>query len=132
MIHGIGTDIVDINRIKQVYLNNPDKFVNKILSSSEQAIFNSLQLESDKIDYLATRWAAKEAVVKAIGTGFRDGMYLAEISISNNKHGRPEVVFSEPAADILTQKFIGSKYSVHISLSGEKSFAIAYCIIEIL
>ena len=95
MIYGIGTDIVKIARIKELYENYDEKFVNKILSEKELDIFHGFPLKRRRIAYLTKRFAAKEAFVKALGTGFRDDINFASISVYNNKLGRPNLELKE-------------------------------------
>lgn len=134
MIFGIGTDIVENSRIASLYNKAPKQFVAKILAESEQEIFNNIFKDAKKIIYLATRWAAKEAIVKAIGTGFRDGFYLPEIAISNNQHGRPEVILSSSAEDNLKKLLLNinktDRFHLYISLSGERNYATAMAVLE--
>jgi len=126
MIYGIGTDIVKIARIKELYENYGEKFVNKILSEKELDIFHGFPLKRRRIAYLAKRFAAKEAFVKALGTGFRDDINFASISVYNNKLGRPNLELKENIKSYLPKN---SKY--YISLSDEEDLVMAVVIIEV-
>lgn len=88
MISGIGCDIVDIARIKKVCLRQP-KFCETVLSESEQPVY-AVRCEASEergYRYLASRWAAKEAFSKALGTGFAEPVNFSDISILNNELG---------------------------------------------
>lgn len=126
MIYGIGTDIVKIARIKELYENYDEKFVNKILSEKELDIFHGFPLKRRRIAYLTKRFAAKEAFVKALGTGFRDDINFASISVYNNKLGRPNLELKENIKSYLPKN---SKY--YISLSDEEDLVMAVVIIEV-
>ena len=126
MIYGIGTDIVKIARIKELYENYDEKFINKILSAEELDIFHGFPLKRRRISYLAKRFAAKEAFVKALGTGFRDDINFTSISVYNNKLGRPNLELKENIKSYLPKN---SKY--YISLSDEEDLVMAVVIIEV-
>jgi len=130
MIHGIGTDIVAIKRFNTIYSKYPQKCHKKILSPIELTQFNKIKLLEKQIKFIATRWAVKEAFVKAIGIGFRNGLYLPQISIIKNTYGQPKIILSSLANNTLQKKFIDQKFNFHISLSDDSDYAIAYCIVE--
>ena len=91
MITGIGLDLVDLKRIDKILKKN-DKFSKRILSEREQKAFESLS-ESRKLEYLAGRFAAKEAYAKARGTGIREGCTFHQIEIINDELGKPIIYF---------------------------------------
>ncbi|KGR91832.1 4'-phosphopantetheinyl transferase [Ureibacillus massiliensis 4400831 = CIP 108448 = CCUG 49529] len=91
MIKGIGLDIIEIERIKKV--NEKEKFRNRILSNRELDVYNKLS-EQRKIEYLAGRFAAKEAYSKANGTGIREGCEFHQIEILNDELGKPTLYFN--------------------------------------
>ena len=120
-IYGVGTDIVDITRIKKSIKNK--KFINKIFSDRE--IKNS----KNKLDsYYAKRFAAKEAFSKAIGTGISEGISFNEISILNNDKGQPYIELLGKTKIIVNKKI--KKRKIFLSLSDEKKYAIATVIIN--
>lgn len=135
MIHGIGTDIVSINRIATIYSAHPVRFLSKLLSQIELSHFHLINNFDKKILYLAGRWAAKEAVVKALGTGFRHGLYLNQISIINNQSGQPNVLFSDSVKDNLSSLLglanIPTKFFIHLSLAHEVEYATSMAILEL-
>ena len=117
MIIGIGTDICDITRIQP-----GNGFANKILSDVELAL---LQKKSNKQAYLAKRFAAKEAIAKAFGTGIGKSISFKEITILNNDAGAPYVEIAQSAKEKLP-----AFSKIHISISDEKNYAIAYTVVE--
>lgn len=126
MIYGIGTDIVNIERIVALYKKDKDRFLLKILSEAEREMLSKIKLESQQIGYLAKRFAGKEAVSKALGTGIADGLNFSDIEILNNDKGQPYVNINN---NILTDKEITSE-QIKISLSDDAPFAVAFVVIE--
>ena len=121
---GIGTDIVKVSRIKRLLEKHGERFVQRILHQNELEIFH--QRKTSK-SYLAKRFAAKEALAKALGTGIAKGISFEEIEVINNKEGKPELILHGTASEIAKQ--IGVE-KLFISLSDEKKYAIAYVILE--
>lgn len=130
MILGIGTDIVNVTRLEKSdeFLL---RFIKRSLSEAEQHAMNvrCLSDTQSRALYLAKRFAAKEAVVKAIGTGFKDGIYLSDIEVFNDDNGRPTVALSGNAEKYL-RKICGKSFRVHLSLSDDYPFATAMAVIE--
>lgn len=120
MIIAIGTDIVEIQRIADAVERQGDKFVQRILTKSEIADY---QMRGNSMSFLAKRFAAKEAIAKALGTGIGRGISFQHMIISNNAEGAPQVELQDNAAERLTQ--LGGT-NVLLSLSDEKNYAIAY------
>lgn len=120
MINGIGTDICDINRIKDF-----SSLAEKILTKEEKSLFANKKTELLKKSFLAKRFAGKEAVSKAFGLGIGSKIGFKDISILNNKEGKPYVIISEKAKIKLP-----TFKTVHISLSDEKNFVTAFAIVE--
>ncbi|MFH2034851.1 MAG: holo-ACP synthase [Candidatus Zixiibacteriota bacterium] len=124
MIFGIGTDLIEVDRIaKQV--DGDTRFKEKIFSDREIAYCESFKV--NKAQHYAARYAAKEAFFKAIGTGYRGGLAFHEISIENDDQGRPEIVLTGKAKDFAIQHAFGK---IHISLSHLKDLASAIVTIE--
>src|SRR5687768_6884617 len=92
MIFGIGTDILQVERIQKVYERHGERFVPHLLTPEEEVLFRR---DSRTVRFLAMRFAAKEAIVKAMGTGFAHGMWLRDTGVVPNTWGRPEIVWSE-------------------------------------
>jgi len=120
MIFGIGTDIVRVARIEQSLARYGERFARRILTDAE---FTDFQKITRPAQFLAKRFAAKEATAKAMGTGFRNGLSLRHIGVAHDANGKPELKFSGVAADFL------DRYSIrnaHISLTDEKEYAVAF------
>ena len=99
MILGIGHDIVQIARIEEIYQKYEEKFLNKILHPLEQQIAKDFEPQK-LIRYLAKRYAAKEAISKAFGTGFRHGITFHDMAILNDENGKPYVKLYNAAQNI--------------------------------
>jgi holo-[acyl-carrier protein] synthase len=91
MIFGIGTDMVQLERVSAVYERHGEHFVRRLLLPEEEAIFRR---SKRPVRFLAMRFAAKEAIVKALGTGFSHGMWIRDTGFIQNSWGRPEVIWS--------------------------------------
>jgi|TARA_B110000259_G_scaffold151545_1_gene171283 holo-[acyl-carrier protein] synthase len=124
-IFGIGTDIVDIARIRKLLVKNR-KFKNRIFSTQEIKYCES---KVNKISSYSKRFAAKEAFAKALGVGIRKGVSFNEISIINNKNGAPFIELSGKTKTI-TKKITKKKNKIYLSLSDEKKYALATVIIS--
>jgi holo-[acyl-carrier protein] synthase len=120
MTKAIGTDIVEIKRIADALERQGDKFVQRILTASE---IEEYQARGNSVAFLAKRFAAKEAIAKALGTGIGRGISFQQLVTSNNLEGAPEVELQDTAAQRLTE--IGGT-KVLLSLSDEKNYALAY------
>lgn len=123
MIRGIGTDLVFIPRIQQLLDKFGDKAAQKILSEQEFADFKNA---SRPVAFLAKRFAAKEAAAKAFGCGFRAGLSLKHISVTNDVLGKPTLNFSEKAIELAAAQAITGSY---LSLSDDGDYASAYVIL---
>ena len=122
MIYGIGTDIVELSRIKKTYMRFGEKFTNRLLMPEEQSMY----LQSrNPIRFLAMRFAAKEAIVKAMGTGFSNGIWIRDTGIINDKLGKPLVIFSSRGQAVCKKLGFGES---HISLSDEAGLILAFSI----
>ena len=124
MVIGIGTDIVEIGKISDVLNRQGDKFVERILTESAHAQY---QQSHQKATFLAKRFAAKEAVAKALGTGIGHGVSFQDMVITNDVKGAPQISLSGGAAKILAKKE-GSV--VLISIADERDYAIAYAVLS--
>ncbi len=120
MIYGIGTDIVAVARMGANLERFGERFARRILAESE---WSGFELSVKKANYLAKRFAAKEAAVKAMGTGFVDGMVLSQISVEHDRKGKPLLCFQDRAAEIHSVLGIGT---AHLSLSDEDDYAVAF------
>ena len=125
MISGIGTDIVAIDRIARVIARHGDAFLEHVYTPEERAAAAS---RNDRTSYFAGRWAAKEALSKALGCGIGVNCTWQDITVRNGNKGKPEMELSGAAG--LTAGKLGIKH-VHLSLSHEKNLASATVILEI-
>lgn len=124
MVIGIGTDIVDVERIAGLWRRQGSRFAERLLSDSEL-----LEL-ADKAypeRFLAKRWAAKEAISKALGTGISQGVSFHDISIGHTELGQPLVVLTGIA--LQTAQNLGIQ-SWRLSISDEKNHAVAFAIAQ--
>lgn len=128
MIIGIGTDLVEIIRIETLLNQKGERFLDRIFTPSEQK--RGLK-SAHPASSLAKRFAAKEAVVKALGTGFRNGISLQDIEVTNEPQGKPMIVLTGKARETL-DSLTPSHYiaSLHLSLSDTQTHALAFVLIE--
>ena len=124
MIFGIGTDIVRVPRIQQDLERFGERFAERILTDKELAEFRKVK---HRANFLARRFAAKEAAVKALGTGFSQGIHLHEISVAHDDLGKPLLEFSGRALGFLREKGIAM---AHVSLADEADHAVAFVTLE--
>ena len=124
-ILGIGTDVVENQRIKNSIKNK--KFIKRVFSKKE---INLSKKYKNKLNYFSKRFAAKEAFAKAIGTGIRNGLNFSDISILNDKLGKPELHIMDKLNKILKNRFKSKKIETFLSLSDEKNYSIAFVIIQ--
>ena len=124
-ILGVGVDIIENSRIVKLLKNK--LFIERIFSSSE--ILNARKIK-DKKNYYSKRFAAKEAFAKSIGTGFREGINFKDISIINNKLGKPSFVITEKIKKIVKKQFRTTAFNFFLSISDEKKYSIAYVILQ--
>lgn len=119
---GLGTDIVEIKRFAET--GRRDKLAKRILTDAE---WQEYQAHSMPERYLAKRFAAKEAAVKAFGTGIGNGVGWQMVEVSNKQSGQPILDFSGQLAQLCQQRAITS---CHISISDEQNFAVATVVLE--
>ena len=124
MIFGIGTDIVNVQRMSDSLVRHGDRFARRILSTAEYEEFTS---QHNQAAFLAKRFAAKEAAVKAMGTGFRHGISLTHISVRHDRLGKPVLAFTDAAKKIMQENKVSASY---LSIADEKDFALAYVVLE--
>jgi len=124
MIVGVGVDIAETIRFENLYSRYGERIARRILTESEQVEFAR---RNNPASYLATRFAAKEAAAKALGTGFGCGVGYKSIEIKNNNQGRPILKFINLALELARQKQVEN---VFVSLSDEKHYVVAMVILE--
>ena len=128
MIYGIGTDICDIRRIRASFERHGERFARKILSDGELMTWKarSERWPDRGISYLATRFSAKEAFSKAIGTGMRMPMSWRHCEIAKASSGKPEIVLH----GALKQWFDDRELTAHITVTDETDYAASFCVVE--
>ena len=124
-IVGNGVDIIENRRIKKSL--KIKGFINRVFTQKE---INKSKKLNNKVNFLAKRFAAKEAFVKALGEGFRNNVNFNDIEILNDKKGRPLINISKNIKKILKKKFKLNKFKIFLSLSDERKYSIAYVIIN--
>ena len=122
---GIGVDIVENKRIKSSIRSK--SFVNRIFSKSEILISKKLL---SKTKFFSKRFAAKEAFVKALGTGFRNGLNFKDIQIINDKLGKPYYLINSKVKNLIKRKKKVQNFNLFLSISDEKEYSIAFTIIQ--
>ena len=124
-ILGIGVDIVQNKRIKNLIKNKI--FINRTFGKKEIMISKKF---FDKTNYFAKRFSAKEALAKALGTGFRANLNFKDIQILNDKLGKPYFLKTKKIDTIIFRKFKIRKYDLFLSISDEKDYSIAFTILK--
>lgn len=122
MIIGIGTDITDLSRIHAAYEKFGRRFLQKTLTHAEQAL-----LPSSPVAFIAGRFAAKEAAVKALGTGFSRNIFFQHIEVLRGPQGQPRLYLTGPALE--HARNLGMQ-TAHISISHDRNAAIAVVVLE--
>lgn len=125
MIIGIGTDIIDIRRIKKTFTLFGDKFKKRCFSFGE---IQRSDCRINSVNSYAKRYAAKEACAKALGTGLAKGVFWKDIEIINNLEGKPFIVLHNKAL-LHIENLTSKKCEIAVSLSDEKNYAIANVVI---
>ncbi len=126
MIHGIGCDLAAVARFAAAAQRHGQAFAQRILHPSEWEAFTRLP-PAQQAPWLAKRWAAKEAFGKALGTGVRAPFTLSALAIGHDAQGRPEFALSAALQDELARHGVGR---VHLSLSDEADYVLAYVVME--
>jgi holo-[acyl-carrier protein] synthase len=123
LIYGIGVDVLEARRIKRTLERFGERFIGHLLLPAEQA---QLALTQRKERFLAMRFAAKEAIVKAMGTGFAHGIWIRDVGVVQNAWGKPEVVFSERGDKVRQGLGIGEG---HVTLTDEGGLVVAVAVL---
>ena len=124
-ILGIGVDIVQNKRIRTLIKNKT--FILRTFGTKEVMFSKKI---TNKTNYFSKRFAAKEALAKSIGTGFRNNLNFKDIEILNNKQGKPFYNKSKKIDSIIKRKFKIKNYNLFLSISDEKDYSIAFAIIQ--
>lgn len=123
MIHGIGTDIVKLERFEKIYHRHGTRLVQHLLLPAEHTLFINNKRPAR---FLAMHWAAKEAIVKAMGTGFAAGMWIRDAGYVPNQAGKPEIIWSEQGQTICRQLGIGAGY---LTLTDEAGLIVSVAVL---
>src|SRR5713226_2286030 len=121
MILGIGTDLVDIRRIEQTLARHGERFLARIYTATERA---RAERRANRIDTYAKRFAAKEACAKALGTGFRQGVFFRDMGVVNLPSGKPTMVLTGAALCRL-QAIVPTGFAPHIDLAITDEYPLA-------
>ena len=124
MIHGVGTDVVQLSRMEAVWQRHGEAFARRILMPEELQGFARTK---HPVRFLAMRFAAKEAVVKAMGTGFRHGVWVRDVGMVPDFRGKPCVIFSARGAAVCRELGVGQ---AHVSLTDEAGLVVAMAVAE--
>lgn len=124
MIYGIGTDLVDLDRIKKI--KSLSTFAKKILGNQELEKYQQLT-DGHNQSYIGKQFAGKEAFVKALGTGFKKPIFPRDIQILRNSFGQPEVLLSDEAKSYVENLGITK---THVSLADESNHLLAFAVLE--
>jgi len=130
MIIGIGTDLVDTTRIAQSWEQHGQRFLDRCFSSAEQKVAEKYKNKDQQISYYAKRWAAKEAVAKACGTGIGAEIGFHDIEISNDDKGKPMISLSADGEKFVKTLCAEKTPMLNLSLSDEHGFALAFVVIS--
>ena len=126
-ILGTGIDIVDNCRLKKLLIKKKSNFKNKIFTNNEIAY---CEKKSNITNCYSKRFAAKEAFVKALGTGFRNNINFKDIEVVNNHYGKPYLLINKRVINKIKTSFKVKKFNILLSISDEKKYAIASVIIS--
>ena len=122
---GNGVDIVENSRIKKLIKNI--KFIKRIYSTHE---IKKSKYIKNKVNFFAKRFAAKEAFVKSLGTGFSNNLNFKDIEVLNDKKGKPYYYISKKIDKLIFKKFKTKKYDFFLSISDEKEYSAAFTIFQ--
>jgi holo-[acyl-carrier protein] synthase len=123
MIFGIGVDVIETKRVAETLEKFGNRFINHLLLPEERA---QLEQTRRRERFLAMRFAAKEAIVKAMGTGFAHGVWIRDIGVVQNSWGKPEVIFSERGERVRRGLGVGEG---HVTLTDEAGLVVAVAVL---
>jgi holo-[acyl-carrier protein] synthase len=123
VIFGIGTDVVRLDRVEAAWARHGERFVQRLLMPEEEVAFRAYRRPAR---FLAMRFAAKEAVVKALGTGFAHGVWIRDVGVTANAWGRPEVIWSERGRKVRDALGAGEG---HVTLTDEAGLVVAVAVL---
>ena len=123
MIFGIGTDVLEVERVEHTWTRFGEHFARRLLLDEEHRLFVA---SKRPVRFLAMRFAAKEAIVKALGTGFSNGIWIRDVGMLPNELGQPQVVFSDRGRALCRKLGVGEG---HLTLSDEAGLVIAVAVL---
>jgi holo-[acyl-carrier protein] synthase len=123
VIFGIGTDILQAERVEKTWQKFGDHFARRLLLDEEYALFAKTKRP---VRFLAMRFAAKEAIVKALGTGFANGVWVRDVGMLPNALGQPQVIYSERGRAVCRRLGVGDG---HLTLSDEAGLIVAVAVL---
>jgi holo-[acyl-carrier protein] synthase len=123
VIFGIGTDVLQADRVEKIWQRFGDHFARRLLLDEELALFAKAKRP---VRFLAMRFAAKEAIVKALGTGFGNGIWVRDVGMVPNRLGQPQVIYSERGRALCHKLGVGEG---HLTLSDEAGIIVAVAVL---
>ena len=123
MVFGVGTDIVQVSRIETVWQRFGERFAERLLLDEERELF---AVSKRPVRFLSMRFAIKEAVVKAMGTGFAHGMWVRDVGMVPNDWGRPQIIYSTRGRRVCERLGIGDG---HVSVTDESGLVFAVAVL---
>lgn len=123
MIYGIGTDLVRLERFEQMFMRHGERLVRHLLMTEEIELFRA---SAQPARFFAMHWAAKEAIVKALGTGFAQGIWLRDTGYMPNDKGKPEIIWSTQGRSVCTRLGVGEG---HLTLTDDQGLIVAMAVL---
>jgi len=123
MIFGIGTDVLQLSRVERLYERYGDRFAERLLLDEEKALFDRSR---NKVRFLGMRFAAKEAIAKALGTGFANGIWIRDVGSVPNSLGQPQVVYSARGRKVCERLGVGAGF---LTLTDEAGLIVAIAVL---
>jgi holo-[acyl-carrier protein] synthase len=123
MVFGVGTDIVQSSRVEKIWQRFGERFADRLLLSEERELFD---VSKRPVRFLSMRFAIKEAVVKAMGTGFAHGMWIRDVGMVPNAWGQPQIIYSARGRGMCERLGIGNG---HVSVTDEAGLVVAIAVL---
>ena len=123
MVFGVGTDIVQSSRVEKIWQRFGEHFADRLLLSEERTLFD---VSKRPVRFLSMRFAIKEAVVKAMGTGFAHGMWIRDVGMVPNAWGQPQIIYSARGRGMCERLGIGDG---HVSVTDEAGLVVAMAVL---
>jgi holo-[acyl-carrier protein] synthase len=123
MVFGVGTDIVQSSRVEKIWQRFGERFADRLLLNEERELFD---VSKRPVRFLSMRFAIKEAVVKAMGTGFAHGMWIRDVGMVPNDWGQPQIIYSARGRGTCERLGIGDG---HVSVTDEAGLVVAIAVL---